>query len=55
MKSVVRNHHWAPEIMGALYFDSQDIHGLLYWYADVIQAEKDLKNQMEEAKKKGKK
>lgn len=52
MKSVVRNHHWAPQVMRALYFDSKDISGLVYWYADVIQAEKQLKVQMEEAKKK---
>lgn len=46
IKGVVRNYHWAPETVGALYFDSQDIHGLVFWHADIIQAEKELKEKM---------
>lgn len=35
VKSVVREHHWAPEVIGALFFDAQDYLGLQYWYEDV--------------------
>lgn len=43
IKSVVREFHWAPSVVGALYFDSIDYEGLEYWYDDVVQVHKEFK------------
>lgn len=43
IKSVVREHHWAPATIGALYFDAEDREGLEYWYNDIIEVDKKLK------------
>jgi hypothetical protein len=42
VKSVVREHHWAPEIIGALFFDAEDRFGLEYWYTDVKEVHEQL-------------
>lgn len=42
IKSVVREHHWAPSVVGALYFDNEDYLGLEYWYNDVTETVKAL-------------
>lgn len=34
VKSVVREYHWAPEVVGALFFDAEDYKGLGFWYND---------------------
>lgn len=36
IKTVVREHHWEPSVIGGLFLDDQDYEGLLYWYDDVI-------------------
>jgi hypothetical protein len=41
--SVVREHHWAPEIIGALFVDDGDHHGLEFWYNDVLEVSNELK------------
>lgn len=43
VKSVVRNYHWTPDIIGSLFFDAEDYEGLEYWYNDVVEQEKDMK------------
>jgi hypothetical protein len=40
---IVREQHWAPEQVGALYFDGQDYQGLLFWYNDVIEVQRQIK------------
>jgi hypothetical protein len=35
VKSVVREHHWSPFLIGDLYLDKVDHLGLEYWYEDV--------------------
>lgn len=47
--SVVREHHWAPSEVGALYFDSEDHHGLEYWYNDVKLCNDEIKPKNPEA------
>ena len=44
IKSVVREHHWAPDTLGVLFYDREDYLGLLYWYEDIIEVHKELKN-----------
>lgn len=43
IKSVVRAHHWTPDVINSLYHDSIDYFGLQFWYDDVRQVEKELK------------
>jgi hypothetical protein len=40
--TVVREFHWAPSIVGALYIDAEDYEGLEYWYNDVVKTNKEL-------------
>lgn len=42
IKSVVREHHWSPEIIGDLFIDG-GFDSLEYWYED-------LKDQIKETK-----
>lgn len=41
--SVVREHHWAPDQIGALFIDSQDYQGLEFWYDDVMEMTAEIK------------
>ena len=41
--SVVREHHWPPEVIDGLYLDSADHFGLEFWYDDLIEVHKELK------------
>ena len=43
VKTVVRAHHWDPEIIENLYLDDTDFLGLLYWYNDVLDEYKEVK------------
>lgn len=43
IKTIVRQHHWAPEAMGALYFDDLDYEGLLFWFDEVMEAIAEMK------------
>lgn len=40
----MREHHWAPSEVGALFFDAEDIHGLDFWYNDVKNVNDEIKN-----------
>ncbi len=42
ISSLVREHHWSPDIIGDLFFDAEDHYGLVFWYDDLIQMHKDL-------------
>lgn len=43
IKEVVREHHWAPNEIGAFFIDSQDYNGLVYWSQDVRDVYKESK------------
>lgn len=43
IKTVVREHHWAPEIIGALSISGDDDYNSIeYWYSDIQEMHKDL-------------
>jgi len=42
IKSVVREHHWAPSEFEDLYIDSVDYKGLVFWYNDIELVHKEL-------------
>jgi hypothetical protein len=44
LKSVVREYKFTPSDIDKLYLDDIDYHGLVYWYNDVLQIQKDLKS-----------
>jgi hypothetical protein len=44
IKSVVREYHWSPAVVGDLYFDRQDFLGLEYWFDDVKELQDQIKN-----------
>lgn len=43
VKSIVREHHWPPDIISGLFFDAEDYQGLVYWYEDVREVDASLK------------
>ena len=43
VKSVVREFKYTPKDIDELYLDEIDYHGLIFWYNDVLQIQKDLK------------
>lgn len=43
IKSVVREHKWIPEVIDKLFLDDYDHRGLLYWYNDIDEVNKELK------------
>jgi hypothetical protein len=43
IKSVVREHHWSPAIVGDFYIDEIDHEGLEFWYNDVKEVSESLK------------
>ena len=43
IKSVVREYHFTPETIDDLFMDDVDYHGLLFWYDDTLQIQKELK------------
>jgi hypothetical protein len=40
IKSVVREHHWSPDVINDLFLDDFDFFGLEFWYKDVIETNK---------------
>lgn len=44
VKTIVREHKWAPDIIDNLYIDELDYQGLEYWYKDVLEVVKELKS-----------
>lgn len=43
IKSVVREHHYSPVEIDALFLDDMDHHGLLYWFFDVEEVNAEMK------------
>lgn len=44
VKSVVREHHWQPEVIYSLFHDGIDYFGLEWWYNDVKEVSESLKS-----------
>lgn len=44
VKSIVREHNWAPNIIEDLYLDNIDFKGLIFWYNDVQEMVKQLES-----------
>lgn len=43
IKSIVREHHFSPAEIDALFFDDTDYHGMMFWYEDVKAVNAELK------------
>lgn len=41
--SLIREHHWAPDIIGALYIDGMDYNGIELLFDDLVKAHAELK------------
>ena len=41
---MVREHHWLPEKIGSLFFDSIDYNGMMFWYEDIVAVNKELES-----------
>lgn len=46
--SVVSKYKWSPDIIGDLFFDAEDYHGLEFWYNQV----KEESDEIEKIKRK---
>lgn len=46
IKSVVREHHFTPDVIDALFFDAQDHRGLEFWYNDIVQVHKEMNDSL---------
>lgn len=45
MISVARSYSWAnPETLNNMYVDSEDVFGLMLWYNDVQEQNKEIEN-----------
>jgi hypothetical protein len=45
IKSIVNNYNWTPKTISKMYCDDLDFQGLLYWYKEVEEIDKKVKNQ----------
>lgn len=41
--TVVREHHFSPDVLGDFYLDALDYTGLEFWFEDVVQCSKEIK------------
>lgn len=41
----MRDMKWSPEIIGDLFFDAEDYHGIEFWYNDIAQTIKEIQAQ----------
>jgi hypothetical protein len=48
--SLTREHHWPPSVLEGLFFDAEDYKGLFFWYEDLKQVHKELKNSRDKKK-----
>ncbi len=46
IKSVVREHHWPPSVIGGLFLD-EGIDGLIFWFNDVKEVSDSLTKKTE--------
>ncbi len=42
VRSVAREYHWPPELIGGFFIDDLDFYGLEFWYNDAKEVNKDL-------------
>lgn len=42
IRSIVREHHWTPDTIDRFYFDYIDHHGLLFWFEDLQEMDKQI-------------
>jgi hypothetical protein len=42
----VREHHWPPSAIGGFFLDDEDEYGLEFWYNDIADMHRELKNKM---------
>lgn len=47
IRTVVREHKWSPDIIGDLFYDNDDYHGIKFWADDI----RDLHEQLKPIKK----
>ena len=50
-KDVGRIFHFAPTELSLLYLDRIDLHGLMYWHDDALAKAKEIKAEIDKAKK----
>jgi len=43
VKTVVREFKWPPTVIDNLFVDDVDYKGLIFWYNDVAQVQKEIK------------
>lgn len=48
IKTVVRAHHWPPDVIDKLYNDGQDHHGIDFWYYDALECDKEINDKIKE-------
>jgi hypothetical protein len=41
--TVASYHHWSPSVIGDLFCDKRDLHGLEFWYDHALAVAKKLK------------
>lgn len=44
VRSIAREFHWPPEIIGGFFIDDLDFFGLEFWYNDCVEMEKEFKS-----------
>lgn len=42
IKSVLREHHYPPQVIDALFVDAIDYHGLEFLYNDILEVSKEI-------------
>ncbi len=47
---LARKHHWPPRVLGGLFFDREDINGLLFWHDDHLEVEQKTKEELDKLK-----
>jgi len=40
---VARTYHWSIDDIMKLYLDDEDVYGLIFWYNDALEMEKEIK------------
>lgn len=43
IKTLIRFHHWTPEIIDGLYLDGADHFGIEWLYNDVVEYNREIK------------
>jgi hypothetical protein len=44
VRSVAREYNWPPKVIGGLFLDRKDYHGLYYWFDAIVELSKRLKD-----------